>query len=640
MSREAGVWRGGTGTRARKPKKPHYIPRPWGKPYNYKCFQCPFTCLEKSHLYNHMKYSLCKDSLSLLLHSPDWACRRAPTSSQPDATDTPTGANLSVPNTFSLHHFDGGPKLRAERAPGTLPTATRASSKGLSSSRLLPKSWKPGAGGDTRSRAMGDVTAEGPEGPALCYPPPHFSEFPEAQNFPPSLLGINYQLSPGLFPYLGSSLATAHMPLLASASPLLPSTPAFPAPQPSERPTLAPRLYYPLFLEHSLRLPVGRAAPTKPPMAPKGAHGTPATGVLKVSVTRAGGSWPCGPPRDPGQEGELEQTVEESPKRKLPLRNKLEFQKIPSLAKFGYQRSLPPGPPAMLWREDKEPLDTETPVQPLRSLGPGGPGRVGEDLTQALGDYVHVEQLVPSGGLAPRPLQEQLGKIRQELLHIHRALERAVHPSDAPLDLSVKRGSIKGPEPPAGAWGAPESVPPLSQGTPELPFSNHTTKCEADSSVPPPGLSLPVCEDITPCGGWSTLGAAGGSRAPEAVPSLQMPRGAERRLISGAGEPGEGDSGPQTGHGQCQAGNLDGGLVCQHPPMPTASIVLEIYVPPGQTASVQEQASPKKACRPATALIRPPQAGRVRLGWEGLVTSAGISSVVSPNIKGTQGAKP
>ncbi|XP_029433108.1 proline-rich protein 35 [Rhinatrema bivittatum] len=55
----------------RKPKKPHYIPRPWGKPYNYKCFQCPFTCMEKSHLYNHMKYSLCKNSLSLLIES-DW----------------------------------------------------------------------------------------------------------------------------------------------------------------------------------------------------------------------------------------------------------------------------------------------------------------------------------------------------------------------------------------------------------------------------------------------------------------------------------------------------------------------------------------------------------------------------------------
>lgn len=48
-----------------KPKKPHYIPQPPGKPFMYHCFQCPFTCNEKSHLFNHMKYDLCKNSLSL-----------------------------------------------------------------------------------------------------------------------------------------------------------------------------------------------------------------------------------------------------------------------------------------------------------------------------------------------------------------------------------------------------------------------------------------------------------------------------------------------------------------------------------------------------------------------------------------------
>ncbi|XP_004071441.2 zinc finger protein 750 [Oryzias latipes] len=50
----------------RKPKRPHYIPRPPGKPFNYQCFQCPFTCNEKSHLFNHMKYNLCKNSISLM----------------------------------------------------------------------------------------------------------------------------------------------------------------------------------------------------------------------------------------------------------------------------------------------------------------------------------------------------------------------------------------------------------------------------------------------------------------------------------------------------------------------------------------------------------------------------------------------
>ncbi|XP_067860621.1 zinc finger protein 750 [Heptranchias perlo] len=53
-------------TKDRKPKKPHYIPRPPGKPFKYKCFQCPFTCNEKSHLFNHMKYSLCENSILLV----------------------------------------------------------------------------------------------------------------------------------------------------------------------------------------------------------------------------------------------------------------------------------------------------------------------------------------------------------------------------------------------------------------------------------------------------------------------------------------------------------------------------------------------------------------------------------------------
>lgn len=50
----------------RKPKKPHYIPRPPGKPFKYQCFQCPFTCNIKSHLFNHMKYNLCKNSIFLV----------------------------------------------------------------------------------------------------------------------------------------------------------------------------------------------------------------------------------------------------------------------------------------------------------------------------------------------------------------------------------------------------------------------------------------------------------------------------------------------------------------------------------------------------------------------------------------------
>lgn len=60
----------------RKPKRPHYIPRPPGKPFKYQCFQCPFTCNEKSHLFNHMKYNLCKNSISLMSQKNGQAARQ------------------------------------------------------------------------------------------------------------------------------------------------------------------------------------------------------------------------------------------------------------------------------------------------------------------------------------------------------------------------------------------------------------------------------------------------------------------------------------------------------------------------------------------------------------------------------------
>ncbi|XP_058509226.1 zinc finger protein 750 [Solea solea] len=61
----------------RKPKRPHYIPRPPGKPFKYQCFQCPFTCNEKSHLFNHMKYNLCKNSISLMSQKTGQTARQA-----------------------------------------------------------------------------------------------------------------------------------------------------------------------------------------------------------------------------------------------------------------------------------------------------------------------------------------------------------------------------------------------------------------------------------------------------------------------------------------------------------------------------------------------------------------------------------
>ncbi|XP_031543030.2 proline-rich protein 35 [Vicugna pacos] len=559
MSREAGSCRLGPGARARarKPKKPHYIPRPWGKPYNYKCFQCPFTCLEKSHLYNHMKYSLCKDSLSLLLdHAPAAPRPRAPTpdcasdpthpGSRPRGArllDAPATPDLIVSDVLSLRRRGGGPRPRAEGSPGTPPPEVRDTPKSVGLSGLLAESWKPGPGEGSRSAAMVDTAAGGPESSVPCYPPPTPSEFPEAQSLHLSLLGVNYPLGPGLFSYLGPSLAAAaHMPFLASASPLLPPAAAFPAPQPPERPALVPRLYYPLLLEHTLGLPAGKTALAKPPAPHKGPPGTLAPMLLKAPIPGLGGSWPGGALRGPGQEGELERAAQSDPKRKLPLGGRPEPPKAPcSRLKFNSHSSLQAGPSIMLWPEDKEPGDlknpgpeTPLPQQPL-GLVLGGPGHVGEDLTLALGDCARAEQrlgqLAPTGGLAPRPLREQLGKIRRELLTIHQALERAAWPPDTPLDLSVKRASTKVPE---GAWGQPELGPTLAQGTPEppstlatQPLSGHTTKCEADSSVPPPGLPLQAPEDPVIPGSWGTRIGARGSWPSEAVPGLQSPPGAE-----------------------------------------------------------------------------------------------------------------
>lgn len=76
----------------RKPKRPHYIPRPPGKPFKYQCFQCPFTCNEKSHLFNHMKYNLCKNSISLVSQKNGPASRQIKTTVkavEPKPKDSP-----------------------------------------------------------------------------------------------------------------------------------------------------------------------------------------------------------------------------------------------------------------------------------------------------------------------------------------------------------------------------------------------------------------------------------------------------------------------------------------------------------------------------------------------------------------------
>lgn len=80
----------------RKPKKPHYIPRPPGKPFKYQCFQCPFTCNIKSHLFNHMKYNLCKNSISLVSQRGEQT-GRAPRASQHSISSKQVHTEPSMP---------------------------------------------------------------------------------------------------------------------------------------------------------------------------------------------------------------------------------------------------------------------------------------------------------------------------------------------------------------------------------------------------------------------------------------------------------------------------------------------------------------------------------------------------------------
>uniref|UniRef100_A0A8C5E838 Zinc finger protein 750 n=1 Tax=Gouania willdenowi TaxID=441366 RepID=A0A8C5E838_GOUWI len=92
----------------RKPKRPHYIPRPPGKPFKYQCFQCPFTCNEKSHLFNHMKYNLCKNSISLMSKKNSQSARQIKATTKAALVKSKETANMisSVQKTKSIEEKD------------------------------------------------------------------------------------------------------------------------------------------------------------------------------------------------------------------------------------------------------------------------------------------------------------------------------------------------------------------------------------------------------------------------------------------------------------------------------------------------------------------------------------------------------
>ncbi|KAK7919725.1 hypothetical protein WMY93_011009 [Mugilogobius chulae] len=301
----------------RKPKKPHYIPRPWGKPYNYKCFQCPFTCMEKSHLYNHMKYSLCKNSLSLLIES-DWPYKKGNILHPDQLRSFQHGLHNTTKDELELtKREDRRPKQRSNQEDevedkeaqdpdeeeeevrsdgGEVAGVTKESiNKGeTTESRKTKQSESDMLMADMLSLEDQLLRARSVEVEAqlkhyklskTCLSAPGLlseqwrllaSSHTKAKAEPRdptglnlSVLGVGYPISPSLFSYMNSAMPTAatsltaqnqlaqQLPFLASAAQLI--HPASNTHTPAERALIPPRLYYPFLYEHTF----GQSEPSK-----------------------------------------------------------------------------------------------------------------------------------------------------------------------------------------------------------------------------------------------------------------------------------------------------------------------------------------------------------------------------------------
>uniref|UniRef100_A0A8C9TVE9 Zinc finger protein 750 n=1 Tax=Scleropages formosus TaxID=113540 RepID=A0A8C9TVE9_SCLFO len=172
----------------RKPKKPHYIPRPPGKPYKYHCFQCPFTCNEKSHLFNHMKYDLCKNSISIsqVVKQP-----KTPVDSPPAVSTPAESQNQSLltdvrGRNAEVEERDRSPKQRAnESSPESkaemldeeaekIPARSSAFSA-ISNHREDNKDLAPPA---PKPESLFQTVAPFYHPSSICYPAPIFPEYP------------------------------------------------------------------------------------------------------------------------------------------------------------------------------------------------------------------------------------------------------------------------------------------------------------------------------------------------------------------------------------------------------------------------------------------------------------------------------
>uniref|UniRef100_A0A672TN43 Proline rich 35 n=1 Tax=Strigops habroptila TaxID=2489341 RepID=A0A672TN43_STRHB len=452
----------------RKPKKPHYIPRPWGKPYNYKCFQCPFTCMEKSHLYNHMKYSLCKNSLSLLIES-EWPYKKgnllhpdrvgegqAEHQRQPQGQADVSGGHppdFIITDVFSLKNHVMKSREMTSPDLDAKPKHCKAPKKCLASSGILMEQWKLVANGQRRNTPEVSPTCTD-SNIIPCYPPPAYGDYHEPQGLNLSLLGINYPLNPSLFSYLSPTMANsatthqhlAQLPFLASTAQLMhPHASHFQPLQSPERSAFLPRFYYPLLFEHTFvstesKMPsskpeaqqlVGSVMPT-PPQAKPPSEPTK-SGLLKVPVLKTGFPWSKGVREELASDGPRRRRTQDWPAELGSLISTISPRSVGVLPSVG--AGLDQGPCKQ--SRPQETSATMTDSEATNVL-------IG-DLSKTLEEYQEVEKklsdLAKEDTPGQKELRDQLVKIRRELYHIHQALEKATKPHEGPLDLSVKRSS-------------------------------------------------------------------------------------------------------------------------------------------------------------------------------------------------------
>uniref|UniRef100_A0A669PL82 Proline rich 35 n=1 Tax=Phasianus colchicus TaxID=9054 RepID=A0A669PL82_PHACC len=463
----------------RKPKKPHYIPRPWGKPYNYKCFQCPFTCMEKSHLYNHMKYSLCKNSLSLLIES-DWpykkgnllhpelrllhateAMRLRGRQDEPETCDS--SPDFIITDVFSLKNHVMKSREMASPDLEAKPKHCRVPKKCLASGGILMEQWKLVANGQRRSTP--EVSPPCTDSNIIpCYPPPAYSDYHEPQGLNLSLLGINYPLNPNLFSYLSPTMANsatthphlAQLPFLASTAQLMhPHASHFQPLQSPERSAFLPRFYYPLLFEHTFSSTEGKMSSSKP----EAQHlvGSPSKpGLLKVPVLKPSFPWPKSGREEPALELRLLALQVHPSSWAVSL---LAVPRFPpfhtELVRFCVRWGLcsepergkdPEGLPCAGAAPEHGLCKQSRPQEPAATMTDSEATTVLiGDLSKTLEEYQEVEKklsdLAKEDTPGQKELRDQLVKIRRELYHIHQALEKASKPHEGPLDLSVKRSS-------------------------------------------------------------------------------------------------------------------------------------------------------------------------------------------------------